>query len=90
MAMKRQATPTWANSEAIKAVYLEALRLTERTGVKHDVDHIVPLNSPIVCGLHVEANLQILTSTANKKKRNHLMPLPPIGQHLQPYDEPRP
>jgi len=31
-----------------------------------------PRQGSIVCGLHVAANLQILTSAANKKKSNHL------------------
>jgi len=71
-ARKRHATPAWANFEAIRAFYRKAHRLTIETGVRHEVDHIVPLQSPFVCGLHVEYNLQILTSLENKKKRNYL------------------
>lgn len=71
-ATKLRATPAWANHDAIRAVYAEAARLTLATGVRHEVDHIVPLRSAAVCGLHWEANLQILTSAANKKKSNHI------------------
>lgn len=64
-----RATPTWAEHEQITALYEQARRLTETTGVDHQVDHIVPLNSEIVCGLHCIANLQILTADANNRKK---------------------
>jgi len=69
----RHATPKWLTPEhkvQIRAMYLAARDLTRRTGVKHVVDHIVPLRSEVVCGLHVPWNLQILTHTANCAKSN--------------------
>jgi 5-methylcytosine-specific restriction endonuclease McrA len=42
--------------------------------VKHEVDHIVPLKSPLVCGLHVEHNLQVIPATQNRRKHNRVWP----------------
>ena len=71
IAAQQQALPKWADVAAMKAIYKDAARLTQQTGIRHEVDHIIPLRSPIVCGLHVPANLQILTKTANRKKWNY-------------------
>lgn len=71
-AKKLMATPPWASADAIRIIYEEAARLTKATGIRHEVDHIIPLQSPIVCGLHHEGNLQILTKSANRQKWNHL------------------
>lgn len=71
-AAKYTATPLWADPKAIKAIYADARRLTKETGVLHEVDHIVPLKSPIVCGLHWEGNLQVLPSIQNRIKGNSL------------------
>lgn len=69
-AAKVSATPRWASLQAISQVYKEAKRVTEATGVKHVVDHIVPLQGETVCGLHVENNLQVLPEVENLKKWN--------------------
>lgn len=65
-----QATPTWANVQEIGALYVEAARLTKETGIVHHVDHEVPLRHGLVCGLHVTANLRIMTAAENLKKSN--------------------
>lgn len=66
-----KATPAWADRREIKAIYATAMVATERTGVRHEVDHIVPLNGEFVSGLHVPWNLQVVTATANREKSNH-------------------
>lgn len=67
---KIQRTPSWANQEAIRAFYEEAIRLKRETGVEHHVDHIIPLQGELVSGLHVENNLQVLPWRENVMKRN--------------------
>lgn len=68
--LKKEATPPWADIDAIKELYREARRLTAATGVKYHVDHVVPLRHPLVCGLHVETNMQVITADDNWRKHN--------------------
>lgn len=73
-ALKLRATPAWADLDAIRAIYAEAKRLQQKTGCKMHVDHIVPLVSKIVCGLHVPWNLQVLPDKDNHRKSNKRWP----------------
>lgn len=66
----RQATPAWADREAIKLIYLKARRLTSETGVFHHVDHFYPLAGELVCGLHVHQNLRAIPWCDNLAKKN--------------------
>ena len=34
------------------------------------VDHVIPLRNRLVCGLHTQFNLQLLTPTENMRKGN--------------------
>lgn len=65
-----QATPAWANKAKIEEFYYTANMLGMHTGEHYHVDHIVPLKGRLVCGLHCEANLQILTRSENTSKGN--------------------
>lgn len=58
-------TPVSQNDRpAIAAIYREA-RIAGMT-----VDHIVPLNHPLICGLHVSWNLQLMSAEDNSAKGN--------------------
>lgn len=69
-AQRIQATPIWANENKILAIYEKCIKLSKETGIEHHIDHIVPLVSKAVCGLHVDYNLQILTASENLRKNN--------------------
>ena len=73
-AAKRQAVATWANLHKIQTIYERCIKLSEETGIQHHVDHIIPLTHRLVCGLHVEHNLQIITAVENSIKNNKFQP----------------
>ena len=72
---KRQATPPWLTKEhklQMRRAYETAQVFSEALGEPFHVDHIVPISSPVVCGLHVPWNLQILRAVENIEKSNRL------------------
>lgn len=71
----RDATPKWVTTGhklAMRQLYLQAMELTKITGERYVVDHIVPLISDVVCGLHVPWNLRVITQDENLRKSNKL------------------
>lgn len=60
----KQATPRWVDRDAMYDIYIEA-QYTQLT-----IDHIIPLRHPLVCGLNVPDNLQLLTLSENSSKSN--------------------
>lgn len=69
-AKRSMAFPKWANLEKMNNIYREAKELQLKDGIPRHVDHIIPLQHPLVSGLHCEFNLQILTAQENMKKKN--------------------
>lgn len=72
-AAELNATPPWADMKAIAEFYREAQRRTMETGIPHEVDHIVPLRHKQASGLHVPANLRVVTRAENRSKSNRFI-----------------
>lgn len=69
-AAELQATPSWADHEQIARIYKLRKKVSDKTGVIHHVDHIIPLQGKNVCGLHVENNLAVVPAKMNLSKSN--------------------
>lgn len=68
--MQRLATPRWASMQKVLDIYLERDRIIRETGIPHEVDHLVPIVSRVVCGLHCEFNLRVIPKDENRSKSN--------------------
>ena len=73
-AQKLNATLSLSKEENTKIgeFYKEASKLSEETGIPHEVDHIIPLQGKNISGLHVPWNLRVITKEENRKKNNKL------------------
>lgn len=74
-AAKLKATPAWftLEKEQIDELYIASQQLTQSTGVLYTVDHIVPLQGELACGLHCLSNLRVLIGRENFSKGNKLI-----------------
>lgn len=66
----RRAMPPWADRKKISKFYEECKKISDLTGEKYHVDHIIPLVNDRVCGLHVPSNLRIIRAQDNLAKGN--------------------
>lgn len=60
------------NDLIIAEAYSLAILRNKTTNIKWHVDHIIPLKSKYVCGLHVGINLQVIPAIENMKKGNRI------------------
>lgn len=57
----------------IRSLYKISKKISKSTGIDHHVDHIIPLVSEYVCGLHTITNLRIIPKIDNLRKGNKLI-----------------
>lgn len=72
-AKKLQATPKWfseLDDFALKEAYRLAKLREKSSGIKWHVDHKIPLQGKVVCGLHCWNNVQVIPATVNISKGN--------------------
>lgn len=70
---KINSSPLWLTAEhkrQIADAYTQSAIKTLETGIKHEVDHQIPLRGKGVCGLHVPWNLQVIPAYKNRQKSN--------------------
>ena len=78
--------PSWHledRQHIIRIILLQRCK-TEFSGVQHEVDHVIPLSHPNVCGLHCSDNLQVLTSKENHEKSNKFSNMADCQQNWTP------
>ena len=74
-AKKRNAAPKWLDKnmqDQIANLFKIAKEMSSKTGIKYEVDHIIPLQGVNVSGLHVPWNLQVITRFENRSKHNRI------------------
>lgn len=75
-AKKKLATLKWLSDihmQQINWFYAAAKMMTETTGIKHEVDHIHPIQGENFTGLHVPWNLRCIPKFDNRSKGNKLL-----------------
>lgn len=87
-ANSRRAVPSWYGEfdefvmeEANNLVRLRA----KSTGINWHTDHVIPLQSSIVCGLHTWMNIDVIPGVENIRKGNRYWPDMPVfcGEKLR-------
>ena len=74
VAKRAKRMPQWLTSDdrwVMREAYNLAKLRTQMFGFVWEVDHIIPLRGEFVSGLHVPTNLQVISKSENRSKRNH-------------------
>lgn len=61
---------SWCDEWQVRLLRAHAQILTRITGVRHVVDHEIPLTHPRVCGLTVHTNMRVVPNAVNASKNN--------------------
>lgn len=64
----------WSDVDEVVRMCVAAAVMTELTGVRYVLDHIVPISSRLVCGLHAHTNLRVVTVEENQRKGHWAWP----------------
>ncbi len=75
-AKQKNRTPAWADKKEIENFF-------KNCPVGHHVDHIIPINSDFVSGLHVVENLRYVPENENMSKGNMIVDDLPVGECYQ-------
>jgi len=74
VAKRAKRVPQWLTPDdrwIMREAYNLAKLRTQMFGFVWEVDHIIPLRGEFVSGLHVPTNLQVISKSENRSKRNH-------------------
>lgn len=66
--------PLWTERKDYLPLWEECRRLEVATGEPYVIDHIIPLNHPLVCGLSVTWNMVAIPARVNARKGNKWFP----------------
>lgn len=62
--------PEWVDRAEMRRLEALAARLTLQTGIPHELNHIIPISHPLVCGLTVPWNMEVVTRKVNAAYSN--------------------
>lgn len=79
---KKKCVPPWVSFTADLLPIYRALFENHDTET-YLLDHIVPIGGVLVCGLHVPANLQVLSKKENRSKGNEWQGIRGFKKHAQ-------
>lgn len=63
---RKSKIPPWVSIVDFVPICRKAIK----KGPEYEIDHVIPLNHPLVCGLHVPANLRVVLRETNLAKGN--------------------